>query len=343
MYKKLGLLGLVAGLVYYFFKSGPKIPPETDAVLDRIINDDLPELIRGKTGFAVSDGLQIWYEFIDPHESSKGTVLLAMSIGGSGIEWTTNFVDSFLNAGYNVIRYDHRGTGLSDRVTDWDRRNPYTIADMARDALAILDELAIPKAHVVGLSMGGMVAQEIAIQRPQKVASLTLLLTSGNIGDPDLPMLTSRYLIGSTLKNISLFKYRMMGGEKNLIKERIAKTIVFLGYDNLDIEEIAHRTLYDLRKRRGLNFGAVFQHQMAVTVSGSRYEKLAQLQVPTLVIHGTADQLIPIEHGKKLVDVMPNAQGIWLDGMEHVFPFPQKFAINEKIINHLDCYPTSHN
>lgn len=343
MYKKLGLLALVTGLVYYFIKSGPRLPPETDAVLDTIINAELPEMVKGTTGFASSDGLRIWYEYINLPESSKGTVLLSMGNGASGIEWTSDFIDRFLNAGYSVIRYDHRDTGLSDWVTDWKRENPYTIADMAKDAIAVLDDLAIPKAHVVGLSMGGMVAQEIAIQQPEKVASLTLLLTSANIGDPDLPMLTTRYLVGTILKNLGLLKYRLMGGEKNLIKERLAKTIAALGYENLDIEDIAHRTLYDLRKRRGLNFAALFHHQVAVTVSGSRYEQLAQLQIPTLVIHGTADALIPVEHGQKLVDLMPNAEGVWLEGMAHVFPFPQKFAVNNTILDHLDRYAISHN
>jgi pimeloyl-ACP methyl ester carboxylesterase len=128
----------------------------------------------------------------------------------------------------------------------------------------------------------------------------------------------------------------MMGGEKNLIKERIVKQISVVGYEGLDIKETAEIVLYDLRKRRGINIRAVFQHQNAITVAGSRYEKLKAIDIPTLVIHGTADQFIPVEHGKKLAEVIPNAKGLWLDNVGHIFPIPNMDMLIMNILSHLN-------
>jgi pimeloyl-ACP methyl ester carboxylesterase len=183
--------------------------------------------------------------------------------------------------------------------------------------------------------MGGMIAQEIAIRHPERVATLTLLSTSGYIGDPDLRSISSGYFISALLKGMPLFKYRILGGEKNLVKERIAKLKVMLGYEDVDVQEIAEVVLYDLRKRRGVSIKGALQHQAAVTISGSRYEQLKTLDVPTLVVHGTADPLIPVEHGKKLVELVANAEGLWLDGVDHIFPYPNMDAVNKKIIAHL--------
>lgn len=327
---------LVAGIFVYFFAAGPRLPPETEAIIEGVLNRELPEIILGKTGFASSNGLDIWYESISPEGPPKGIILLIMGQGGDALIWPPKFVRAFVDAGYQVIRYDHRGTGMSDRVETWDRKQPYSVADMAVDAVAVLDALEIQAAHLVGLSMGGMIAQEVAIQHPGRVASLTLIMTSGYIGDPDLPGLTSSYFLNSIVKGIPLLKYRLMGGEKNLIKERIAKQVVGEGADGLDIQETAEVVLYDLRKRRGINIQTAFQHQAAVTVSGSRYENLKTLDVPALVIHGTADQLIPVEHGKKLVEVIPNAKGLWLEGVGHIFPVPAMEALVGKIIAHIE-------
>ena len=217
----------------------------------------------------------------------------------------------------------------------WKRNDPYSIADLAGDAVAILDVLDIRKAHLVGLSLGGMIAQQIAINQPDRVASLTLMLTSGFIGDPDLPGMTSRYVVNSLLKGLPLFKYRIMGGEKNRIKERVATTIIHSGYEGLNIREIAEMVLYELRERPRTNLKAAWRHHVAATISGSRYAGLKKLNIPTLVIHGTADQLIPVAHGKKLVESIPNARGIWIEGIGHVFPLPDMDDINQQIMSHM--------
>lgn len=329
-------LTILASLTIWILIAGPKLPAKTDAIIDEVLNNELPELFTGKTGVVTSDGLDIWYESISPKNQSKGTVLLNIGMGASALDWPPKFVREFVDSGYQVIRYDQRGTGMSDWVADWDSKNPYSLADMAGDAVAVLDELKINEAHIVGLSMGGMIAQEIAINHPDRVTTLTLMLTTGHAVDPQIPRLTSRYFISSMVKAIPLLKYRIAGGEKNLIKGRIAKIISGLGYEELDIKEIAEMALYDLRKRKGFNMMVLFQHRKAVEISPSRYDKLKTIEIPTLVIHGTDDQFMPIEHGKKLVEIIPNAKGLWIDGMGHIFPFPNMDEIMKDIIRHIE-------
>jgi pimeloyl-ACP methyl ester carboxylesterase len=325
-----------AGLVIYVFFSKPSLPPQTDAIISDVINGELPEVIVGKSGIVSSGGIDIWYESIVPAGPSKGTVLLLMAMGGDALFWPPEFVRAFVEAGYRVIRYDQRGTGMSDWITNWDSKNPYSLADMAEDVIAVLNALGINKAHLVGLSMGGMIAQEVAIKHPDRVASLTLMMTSGFIGDPELPGLSSRYVWHSLLHGLPLFKYRILGGEKNLIRERIAKTISVIGDQGLDIKELAELVLYDLRKRRGVNLKAPLQHQAAVTIAGSRYQKLKTLDIPTLVIHGTDDQFIPVGHGRKLAEIIPHARSVWLDGIGHVFPVPDMDGLMSNIFAHFE-------
>jgi pimeloyl-ACP methyl ester carboxylesterase len=123
---------------------------------------------------------------------------------------------------------------------------------------------------------------------------------------------------------------------KNLIKERLAKEISIRGYEGEDIKKIEEVLVYDLRKRRGIHIKVAFQHQTAVTISGSRYGKLAPIDVPALVIHSTDDPIIPIEHGKKLVELISNAEGIWLQDVGHQFPFPNMDTIIEKFLLHFE-------
>jgi pimeloyl-ACP methyl ester carboxylesterase len=122
---------------------------------------------------------------------------------------------------------------------------------------------------------------------------------------------------------------------KNLIKELLAKEISIRGHEGVNIKKIAEVVVY-VRKRQGIHIKGAFQHQTAVTISGSRYGKLAPIDVPALVIHSTDDPIIPIEHGKKLVELISNAEGIWLQDVGHQFPFPNMDTIIEKFLLHFE-------
>lgn len=315
----IALLALLFCASVYLYNSGPKISPETDALITEVLKSPLPELVKGKKAFAKSQGLNIWYESITPERPSKGAVLLIMGISNDALGWPPQFISALVDSGYQVIRYDHRGTGESDWVKDWNGKQPYSLADMADDGLAVLNSLGIQKANVVGISMGGMIAQELAINHPDRVATLSSLMSSGYIEDPALPPISSA--VTWDLIKVAM-KYGVFGTEGNLVKMHIASRIILRGKANyqVDTKELAEQVLYNIRKRKGYNSSASRQHQAAVFLSGCRYPKLSQLKMPTLIVHGTADPFIPIAHGKKCAAIIPGADSLWVNNMGHDLP-----------------------
>lgn len=327
---------LLVALALYIFSGGMKLAPDAEAIIDEVIHEDLPELVQGQSGYALSGGVKIWYEYMPPASAIKGTVMLFASMGGDGMAWPLAFIQPFLRAGYAVIRYDNRGTGMSDWIEGWDSKHPYSLVEMAGDAAAVLSNLEIEHAHLVGLSLGGMIAQELAIHYPRQCASLTLIMTSAYAPDPDIPGLTTRAVLRQTMRGLPLLRYRIVGGERNLIRERLAKMTQALDPNDWDVREAATLVLYDLRKRRGINLRGLVQHQAAVSVTPPRYDALRQLNVATLIIHGDDDEIIPIEHGKKLANVIPGARTIWLEGVGHIFPPPRLPELMREIITHIE-------
>ncbi|MCC6280408.1 MAG: alpha/beta hydrolase [Saprospiraceae bacterium] len=315
----LAILLILAGFSIYIACSGPALSDESNEIITRVIEDPLPEFVRGKAGFATSQGLDIWYESIMPETSPKGAVLLIMGISNDALGWPQQFLDAFVDSGYQVISYDHRGVGMSDWVKNWDASKPYSLGDMAADAIAVLDTLGIQKANIVGVSMGGMIAQELVIRHPERAASLTSIASSGYIEDPDLPAISSA--VAFDLIKVGL-KYGIIGGEKNILKLHLASRVILMGDARYPLETkvISEQVLYNIRKRRGYNMHVSPQHHAAVRLSGSRYEKLRFLSLPTLIIHGKSDPFIPIAHGKKCAEIIPNADTLWLDNMAHGIP-----------------------
>lgn len=327
----LGLLALVAFLLF----GGPRLPSDTDEIIARVSGSDLSHVVSGRTGYAEESGVRIWYEDRQPFGEALGVVLLNSGMAGDGIFWPPSFMAALGEAGFRVIRYDQRGTGASDWMEEWRRDDAYSLEDMAEDALAVLDACDVEQAHLIGLSLGGFVAQEVAIKAPERVASLTLMSTAGDPTDGSLPEPKVWAILRSALPALPILRYRLLGGESNLIKERLAKVIFFLGPDDVDIEELAELVLYDLRERRGINLKALRQHQAAVTITRSRYPLLKELAIPALVIHGTEDLMVPFEHGQNLAELLPEARLLVLDGVGHVFPYPNMTAVTQEIISHL--------
>jgi pimeloyl-ACP methyl ester carboxylesterase len=313
------VVALLVSAAVYVSTWGPTLPSGADETIRQVLQAELSDVVQGETGYAKSGDVEIWYESIEPTGSPKGAVLLIMGIGNDALAWPNYFIQPMVDAGYRVIRHDHRGTGLSDWIEDWDPANPYTLDDMAGDGIAVLDDLGIEKAHIVGVSMGGMIAQQIAIDYPDRVVSLTSMMSTGDASDPYLPRLSAELPIEFAKLGI---KYGLLKSEKSTLKMYVASQQLLMGeppYD-LDVQSISEQVLYNIRKRRGYNPQASQQHTAATIASGSRYQDLANLKVPTLIIHGTADPFIPIAHGQKCARTIPDAQTLWIEGMGHDLP-----------------------
>jgi pimeloyl-ACP methyl ester carboxylesterase len=334
------VLVIFISIIAFIHYSRPRLKDETLRIIDETLNEELPELIKGKTGFVLSNNVKIWYELISPTTPAKGVICLLMSNAADGLMWPPSFINRFTSAGFEVLRFDYRGTGQSDWMVDWSRENAYSLYDMATDVKSIINALDISRVHLFGFSLGGMIAQEVAINCPDRVLSLTLLMTTGDATDSTMKVFSIRHFISSFIKSIPIMQYRIIGGERNLIIERILKMKLVLGDNSFDVKETAQQVLYDLRKRKGINIKAVFQHFRAVAISGSRYDKLKRLNLPTLIIHGTNDEIFPLEHGKKLVELIPNAKLIVLDGVGHMFPIPNMDNLVKEVLEHMSALTT---
>lgn len=320
---------LLVGAAIYLYQSGPALPPDTDDIISRAMVDPLPEFVSGRSGRAQSGEVGIWYESVQPARPAHGAVLLVMGISNDALGWPQPFIDGLVDAGFQVIRYDHRDTGLSD----WDVDPGYSLAEMAGDAVAVLDALGVEQAHVVGVSMGGMIAQEIALRYPARTRSLALLMSSGHIEDPGIEPVSGE--VAKALIKVAL-KYGLMGGERNMIKLHVASRIILRGDARypVDVHATAQQVLYNLRVRRGYNHAASAAHQAAVRRTGSRLEQLPGLAIPTLIVHGKADPFVPIAHGERLAQAIPEARTLWLDDMGHDLPDTLLEPINSALVSH---------
>jgi len=313
-------LAFVALQIYINTGDVVELPPETNQIVNQLLEEgNLPELITGKTGFAQNGEVKIWYEIIAPADTIKATVLLVMGHSTSSLTWTPLFYQPFLDSGYQVIRYDNRGLGESNWMEDWTTENAYSLEDMAEDAVAILDAVGVEKAHIIGASMGGMIAQRLAISHGERVLSLTSIMSSGYWEDPSISSPDAISSKGSKL----VLKYGIFNpSDANTLKLRIGFPQGLKGngdYD-IDVKKIAERALYEIKKRKGFNPKVGNQHTVAISKSGSRLEELGTIEMPTLIIHGKSDPLIDFAHCEKYAPLIPHAETLFIDGMGHDMP-----------------------
>jgi len=325
---------LVIGATIYINVSLPKLPALTNKIIEKALVKEQYR-IKGKQGYAKNGDTKIWYNSIEPNDSIKGNIILIMGIANDALAWPDYFIEPLVDSGYRIIRFDNRGTGMSDWVDDWSKDNAYSLSDMAEDAIAILDTLNITKAHVIGASLGGMIAQTMSINHPDRVITLTSIMSTGNAMDQDLHGMNNSTVTNMVLTQI---RYGLIKSEANSIKLHLTARLLLMGdekYD-LDVNRISNSVLYNLRNRKGYNPNASKQHITATYLSGSRYDDLANLKTPTLIIHGTSDPLIDFKHGEKCYNIIPNAKHLWVDGMGHeISPIFIDLVVGG-IIEHID-------
>ena len=155
-----------------------------DEITSKVLNESILNLEVGKSNIVKSNGVNIWYELIETKkDSAKGTILFIEGLEGTAMGWGDYIYQPILDEGFNVIRFDNREVGRST----WTENLDYDLSDMAKDVLTIINDLDLEAVNIVGQSMGGMIAQEFALNYPEKVKTLTLIYTSGNINDKTLP------------------------------------------------------------------------------------------------------------------------------------------------------------
>ena len=265
---------------------------------------------------------------VEDHGSPAGEpLLLIMGLGMQLVAWPAEFVDSLVARGFRVIRFDNRDIGLSQRFDELGvpnlaidvlkhavgikSRSAYTIADMADDAAGVLDALGIPAAHICGASMGGMIAQHLAARHPQKVKSLTLMMTSSG----------SRQLPGpSLIVRRALISRPVDPHDVPSIVEHYVRLYRLIGSPAFPATEANLRERLNLSVRRSYRPHGTTRQTAAIIADGNRTKMLAHLRVPTQIIHGRDDPLIPMAAGPDLAAKIPGATIDVIDGMGHDLP-----------------------
>lgn len=286
---------------------------------------------------AAINGITIDYEIQGPDDGEP--VLLIMGLGAQLVVWPQGFVDRLSDAGYRVIRFDNRDVGRSSRIDAPmptvsqmaaafiapKRAHPaYTLQDMADDAVGLLDHLGIERTHVVGASMGGMIAQELAIAHPARVATLTSIMSNtgkrftGAITPSLLPTLARSRAAGSDGRRI----------DDALIVERLISGPHF--------DEEASRARAEITMiRQGDAAGAaagLARQTLAVAVTRDRTEDLQQLDVPTLVVHGLVDKLVRPSGGMATAMAVPGARLVMYPDMGHDVPITRQDECADEIL-----------
>ena len=270
-----------------------------------------------------ANGIQIEYETFG--DASSPALLLIIGLGCQLIHWQDEFCQHIADNGFHVIRYDNRDRGLSTRLEGPPADKimakiialsmgqrvsvPYTIEDMADDALGLLDALNIDKAHICGMSMGGFIAQTFVLKFPARALSLTSIYsTPGNMTKyPPTPEMNEAMLQPEPLEREANIEhvtdfYKLTYGTGLAFDEEFHKSLQARAYDRSFFPEGTVRQL------------------LAVLAQKDREEDLRQITIPSLIVHGDSDPLVPMSGGKATADAIPGSEFLVVKGMGHVLP-----------------------
>lgn len=255
-------------------------------------------------------------------------ILLISGLGVQMIRWTAPFCEKLAAQGFHVIRFDNRDVGLSTHFADspvpdlaavagalarGERPDvPYTLDDMADDAVALLDALGIKRAHIVGRSMGGMIAQIVASEHPERTLTLTSIMSSS--GNPGLPPSSPEAMAMLTQRapNPSL-------DEKGFLDHSVRAARI-LGSPAFPFDEVAQRAQALSEAKRAYDPAGFGRQIAAIVAQGDRRARLNTIAVPALVLHGAADPLIPLAGGEDTAANIKHAELSVIEGMGHEIP-----------------------
>lgn len=272
-----------------------------------------------------SNGIEICYETFGKKKGRP--LILVMGLATQMIAWPEPFCRMLAEAGHFVVRFDNRDIGQSTRMkrlyvpdveglmaeTAAGRQVwvPYTLLDMADDAIGLMDALKIDRAHVCGMSMGGMIAQVMALEYPERLMSLTSMMST--TGEPDLPPATpeamAAMMSSPPAKRAAYIDhmagiYRTFAGGSEFYDENLQRELSGKAFD------------------RGIYAPGFLRQMAAIIGAGGRRHRLEHLDLPTLVIHGDCDPVVPLEHGRDTADIIPGARLEVIPGLGHGTAFP---------------------
>ncbi|MDC1074377.1 alpha/beta hydrolase [Gammaproteobacteria bacterium] len=309
-----------------------------------------PSLHSFEEGFISNNGVDIAYR-VYGSENNK-PILLVQGLGGQLINWPEHLIDFLIENNFRPIVFDNRDTGLSSRFTD-DRftegnrsktinstylkyylrlsiNPPYTLDDMATDAIMILDKLNIDKAHLLGISMGGMIAQIIAANHSERINTFTLIASSISAPSPlNGPTRDVRRLLMKRSANpYSTNEERIERSKK------IFKLIGLEGYD-LDTEEFYNKSIESI-ERAGPDDTGFSRQIMAILGSENRIKKVKSIKAKTLIIHGKEDPLIKVKNAYKTKKYIKNSNLLILPKMRHLIEPPVFDLFKQDLLTHLN-------
>jgi pimeloyl-ACP methyl ester carboxylesterase len=254
--------------------------------------------------WAQKGDIAIWYETFGEERSEP--LLMVNGLGSQCINYRDAWCGRFVAAGFFVIRFDNRGLGLSGP----DRPSPdgYSLSDMAADGVAVLDALGIERAHIMGLSLGGMVVQQLAIDHADRLR--TLISVMSTTGDPDVGQSTDAARERIMAKPAT--------SRQAYIEGHLAGLRIWGSPGKVD--EVEHAEFAGRAYDRAFRPEGVAAQVHAIIGAPSRTAALGQVQVPTLVLHGSADTLIDPSGGRRTAEAVPGARYIEIEGMGHDYP-----------------------
>ena len=272
---------------------------------------------------AQSNGLEIAYEEIGPRYGRP--LVLVMGFGVSLVFWEDEFCAMLAERGHRVVRFDNRDVGRSTKLdalgvpnvmeamtalaTGKSIAGPYLLSDMAHDTIGLMDALGIERAHVVGASTGGMIAQTMAIEHPQRLRSMTSIMSS--TGSPSVPL--------GKPEAMALL-VRPAASDRAAYVDQAVEVWRVIGSPGFPFDEQRVRARAEAHFDRGYHPPGIARQLVGVVASGDRTAALRKVSTPSLVIHGMGDPLVPVEGGKATAAAIPGARLLLIEGMGHDMP-----------------------
>jgi len=292
-------------------------------------------------GYAQNDDIEIYYIDYGPEEGTP--ILLVQGLGGQLTFWPDELIDMFRDNGFRPIVYDNRDVGLSHSFEEYGKPNfiwnyikfylglpiysVYSLTDMSNDGIAVLDELEIEKSHVLAQSMGGMITQRMVADNNDRFISYVLIASMAETPNvSNAPKGELRALI----ENRSF--------KEQSIEERVDRSLrIFqiLSSEGVVIDEDKFRVEAIKNIERSPNDSGFSRQLIAILADKNRFNELKRISVPTLVIHGKLDPLVPFDEGKKTAQSIPNSKFIAVEKMRHLIDEPVLEVIADPLIEHL--------